>query len=328
MNYLKIYNQIIEKYKKLNLKKGKGIYLECHHILPRCMNGNNNKENLVNLPAREHFICHLLLPRIYKDTKYKYSLWNAANRFIYGNDMKNKIKITSYQYKIIRDNYSKFCKIQYKGEGNPNYGNKWTDEQKRNLSNKKKGITLIERVGIEQAKIIKKKLSEIQKKRIHKKGYKLTDEIKLKMSLSRKGKKKPESFRKKISEIMKGNTYGKANKGRKFGEEFRKKISLARKGKPSPNKGRKNWFKQTNEAKEKISQSLKSLHRKCSEETKQKMRMAAKILRNRKVLCIETNIIYKNYMDAAFKTKIKNIGKCCLGRIKCTDNGYHWIFVD
>lgn len=327
MNYLKIYNQIIEKYKKLNLKKGKGIYLECHHILPRCMNGNNSKENLVNLPAREHFICHLLLPRIYKDTKYKYSLWNAANRFIYGNDMKNKIKITSYQYKIIRDNYSKFCKIQYKGEGNPNYGNKWSEEQKKNLSDQRKGKTLEERIGKEKALLVKKKMSEFQKKREHRKGFKLSLETRLKMSISRKGKKKSEVFKKKCSERMKGNTYGKANKGKKMSKEFCTKISLARKGKPSPNKGRRNWFKQTENTKRRISESLKKLHRKCSEETRRKMSEKARLLRSKKVLCIETGQIYRNYMDASNKTKIKKIGQCCLNRIDQV-GGYHWKFID
>lgn len=331
MTYQKIYNQIIEKYKQLNLKKLKRddknyIYLESHHIIPRCVGGLDKEENLVNLPAREHFICHLLLTKIYKGTKFEYKLWTAMHRFIYGNDMKNKIKITSNKYKIIKENFSKFRSEVNKGEGNPNYGNRWNDEQRKNLSNQKKGKSLEELFGKEKADIIKKKMSDFQKSYSHKKGYKHTIESKLKMSLSRRGKKKPESYRKKVSERMKGNTYGKANKGRKFGEEFRKKISLAKKGKPSPNKGRRNWFKQTEETKNRISQSLKNLHRKCSEETKQKMRMVAKIIRNKKVLCIETNIIYNNYMDAAFKTKIKNIGKCCLGKEK-EAGGYHWKFI-
>jgi hypothetical protein len=35
---------------------------ELHHILPKCMGGNNNKTNLVRLTLREHYVCHLLLP--------------------------------------------------------------------------------------------------------------------------------------------------------------------------------------------------------------------------------------------------------------------------
>lgn len=36
-------------------------YHERHHILPKCMGGKNNKENLIDLYAREHFIAHKML---------------------------------------------------------------------------------------------------------------------------------------------------------------------------------------------------------------------------------------------------------------------------
>lgn len=39
-------------------------YTEKHHILPKSLGGLNNKENLVRLTAREHFICHHLLVRM------------------------------------------------------------------------------------------------------------------------------------------------------------------------------------------------------------------------------------------------------------------------
>lgn len=36
-------------------------YHERHHIVPRCKNGSNDKENLIDLFAKEHFIAHKLL---------------------------------------------------------------------------------------------------------------------------------------------------------------------------------------------------------------------------------------------------------------------------
>jgi hypothetical protein len=36
MNYLKIYNIIIEKAKLEERKKGCGVYYELHHIIPKC----------------------------------------------------------------------------------------------------------------------------------------------------------------------------------------------------------------------------------------------------------------------------------------------------
>jgi len=61
MNYRKVYNQIIERARKENRKKGEGTYYELHHVIPKCTGGTNKKGNLVLLTAREHFICHFLL---------------------------------------------------------------------------------------------------------------------------------------------------------------------------------------------------------------------------------------------------------------------------
>jgi len=72
MNYLKVYNSIISNAKsenrvKLNKNDIKYVYYENHHILPKCLKGTNDKENLVLLTAREHFICHKLLTKIYSN---------------------------------------------------------------------------------------------------------------------------------------------------------------------------------------------------------------------------------------------------------------------
>lgn len=44
---------------------GSSNYYENHHIIPRSLNGSNSSENLVLLTAREHFICHWLLVKIF-----------------------------------------------------------------------------------------------------------------------------------------------------------------------------------------------------------------------------------------------------------------------
>lgn len=74
MNYQKIYNSIIQKAKSENrvkLRKNKAdfIYYENHHIIPKCLGGTDNKENLVLLTAKEHFLCHKLLTRIYEGNR-------------------------------------------------------------------------------------------------------------------------------------------------------------------------------------------------------------------------------------------------------------------
>ena len=44
MNYEKIYYNIIEKAKTETRRKGKEIYYESHHILPKCIEGTDDKK--------------------------------------------------------------------------------------------------------------------------------------------------------------------------------------------------------------------------------------------------------------------------------------------
>ena len=61
MNYKKIHDDIIQRSKNRIIQG----YTEKHHIQPRCMGGTNEKNNIAILTAREHFIVHLLLFKIY-----------------------------------------------------------------------------------------------------------------------------------------------------------------------------------------------------------------------------------------------------------------------
>lgn len=65
MNYQRIYDQIIDRAKQRKLEG----YKERHHIIPKCMGGSNKEDNLIELTAREHFICHWILCRIYPENK-------------------------------------------------------------------------------------------------------------------------------------------------------------------------------------------------------------------------------------------------------------------
>lgn len=51
------HDNIIAKAKSRTLT----CYTEKHHILPKCLGGSNNEDNLVRLTAKEHFIVHMLL---------------------------------------------------------------------------------------------------------------------------------------------------------------------------------------------------------------------------------------------------------------------------
>ena len=69
MNYQKHYDTLIARGQR-TLIHG---YRENHHIIPKCMGGSNNKENLVYLTAEEHYVAHQLLIKIYPQ-EYKLKL--------------------------------------------------------------------------------------------------------------------------------------------------------------------------------------------------------------------------------------------------------------
>lgn len=78
MDYKKIYEDLINTRKSLQEnrkldKKQKIKYYEAHHIIPICKGGEGKTSqwrwhsNIILLTAREHFLAHWLLWRIYRD---------------------------------------------------------------------------------------------------------------------------------------------------------------------------------------------------------------------------------------------------------------------
>lgn len=61
MDYQKIYNTIVRRGQDRVLEG----YSEKHHIVPRCIGGTDDAFNLVSLTPEEHYLCHLLLVKIY-----------------------------------------------------------------------------------------------------------------------------------------------------------------------------------------------------------------------------------------------------------------------
>jgi hypothetical protein len=182
MNYQKIYNQIIKRAKTRQLEG----YKEKHHILPKCLGGNNDKDNLVELTAREHFLCHRLLCEIYPNND---KLWYALWLMIVG---KNRQKSLS-PYIISSRTYEK-VKLEFI---NKIKGKKMSLETKEKIKNIKSNINMSEFYTEE----VRKKMSESKTgKSIH------TEESKQKISESKKGKKRNIIWGDKISESKKGKS--------------------------------------------------------------------------------------------------------------------------
>jgi hypothetical protein len=61
MNYSNIYERIVARGRERVLEG----YKERHHIIPRCLGGTDDPENLVDLTPEEHYVCHQLLVKMY-----------------------------------------------------------------------------------------------------------------------------------------------------------------------------------------------------------------------------------------------------------------------
>jgi hypothetical protein len=61
MNYIKIYEDLINRGKDRVMTS----YKEKHHIIPRCLGGTDDPENLVFLSPEEHYVAHQLLVKIH-----------------------------------------------------------------------------------------------------------------------------------------------------------------------------------------------------------------------------------------------------------------------
>lgn len=112
MTYLKIYHEIIDRCKTRVYNRD--AYYEKHHIIPKCIGGEDNNDNIVNATAREHFILHHLLAKEYvkqyKDRKIAYAvcakLVSAFNKMcIHHTDNR---KINSRQFERARKLFSEF----------------------------------------------------------------------------------------------------------------------------------------------------------------------------------------------------------------------------
>ena len=115
MNYTHVYSQLIQR----ALRREVAGYTEKHHIIPRCMGGTNAAENIVRLTAREHFIAHRLLTRMYPDVR---GIWYAL--IAMG-------RLTAFKSKIFASERQKAADCRR--------GTKYTEESRQKMSKAKAG---------------------------------------------------------------------------------------------------------------------------------------------------------------------------------------------
>lgn len=221
--YSQCYYNIVDRAKSRDLPKE--IYTESHHIIPKSLGGSNDQSNLVKLTAREHFICHLLLPKMLigiNKRKMSFAIWSMLNRDHSKN--KSRYKVNSHRYESIKKQVAEAISQLHKGKT----------------------------VSVET----REKLSKsCQGRESAFKGKSHSAESKQKLSIARKGKTNSPETVAKILESRKHYRHSEETK-RKIGqsqigkvvvvsEETKKKLSdVAKgrsntwlKGKPAPNRG-------------------------------------------------------------------------------------------
>ena len=218
MNHKWHYDNLIKTRKILDRNKYNGIYYEDHHIIMKSMEGTDDNDNRLLLTAKEHYIAHYLLWKIYRNNQTAYAFFYMCND---GN--KTGIKISSRIYEEIRIECAKISSITLKSLwDNPetreklsiansvkNKGRKHTEESRKNMSEAHKGIS--------QSQESKDKRS------LKMTGQKRSDKTKLLLSKINKGKKFSDEFKSKLSEAAKNRILSEKTK-----LEMSKKMSIAK----------------------------------------------------------------------------------------------------
>ena len=136
-------------------------YTESHHIIPESLGGPDTTENRTLLTAREHFICHWLLIKIYKTGEEHWKMLNAIRIMRAENSKQQRYntKITSRVYHNLKEEYAMIQSSKMMGEQNHMYGRNQTELAKQKIS-----IANTGRVQPEHEKI-KQKMAQKGKKR-------------------------------------------------------------------------------------------------------------------------------------------------------------------
>jgi hypothetical protein len=200
MDYAAHYDRLISRARTRQLDG----YFERHHIVPRCMGGGDEIDNLVNLTPEEHYVAHQLLVKIYPtERKLVFAAWMMSN---------TKAQSNNKTHGWLRRKQAEAMRELWTGRTR---GNR-SEEHKRKLSEANKG----------------KKFSEEQRAKMSlaSRGKKMpprTAEHSAKLAQALTGKKRgplTEDHRKKIAD---------AHTGRKcapFSVEHRNNLSKSKQG--------------------------------------------------------------------------------------------------
>ncbi|MBP3732113.1 MAG: HNH endonuclease [Bacilli bacterium] len=131
--YERLYKQITERGKLRGDDKSKlEGYYERHHIVPRCVGGGDEPENLVLLTFREHVLCHIILTRLYPRNLHILLAANILLRIDKKDTNGNIIKVTIKRSRVAEDIKLKYAEGKTREErikvSTPELGRRYSKE--------------------------------------------------------------------------------------------------------------------------------------------------------------------------------------------------------
>ncbi len=215
--YTKWYFNIIESAQDQKYDE----YVEKHHIIPKSLGGSDLSSNIVILTYKQHFICHWLLTKMVNgDNKRKmyYALSMMRRRKNQTENLstwrivllKQASKISNTGKKISEETKTKLRQFALEQRQNPIYIEKW----QRGMDNR-----ILPPVSDERKETYRKNRIKYNKSNDHR----------IIVSQTMKGKPKSEDQKNKQSQSMKGRQTGENNS--MANPESRLKVSMSKIGK-------------------------------------------------------------------------------------------------
>jgi hypothetical protein len=138
--YSKTYQRIIDKaisrnFTSRNQAKIVLGYVEKHHIIPKCIGGSEEKSNLVYVTAKEHFVCHHLLTKMFDDVEIARKMRFAMNKMARKSLNQQRIRVTARIFEKMRRDFVEDMKILHSNRVRMPL----TDEHKKSISISSKG---------------------------------------------------------------------------------------------------------------------------------------------------------------------------------------------
>ena len=131
------YNEFIQNILDTRGRFGvpEGEYKERHHVIPKCLGGTNDKNNLIDLYAKEHYIAHKLLAlENPSNNGLQFAWWNMCQ--IHGNSEQSRYEPSPEEFEEARKRCALLSSENNTGENHPMFGKHLSDEQKEFLREK------------------------------------------------------------------------------------------------------------------------------------------------------------------------------------------------